>query len=253
MTVGDDPLFRDPDFASFYDIENGDEVNSDRDDFAYCRGLAGGAGSVLDLGCGTGELAVSLAAGRRVVGADPAAAMLDVARHRPGGDKVRWVEAGAEALRLGETFDLIVLTGHAFQVFLTDDNLSAVLKTIAIHLAPSGKFIFDTRNPDYRMWETWTPEQSTRTITHPLHGAVKAWNDVHFDDATSIATYETFYEIPALGRTLSATSQIRFIGKDCLSALIEDAGLRVERWLGNWHGEAYQAGCKEIIPIGGPA
>ena len=52
---------------------------------------------------------------------------------------------------------------------------------------------------------------------------------------SSIATYETFYEIPAIGRTLSATSQIRFIGKDCLSALIEDAGLRVERWLGNWH------------------
>jgi ubiquinone/menaquinone biosynthesis C-methylase UbiE len=86
-----DPLFRDPDFASFYDIENGDEAEAGRDDFAFCRALAGDATSVLDLGCGTGELAASLARGRRVVGADPARAMQDLARQQPHGDKVRWI------------------------------------------------------------------------------------------------------------------------------------------------------------------
>jgi SAM-dependent methyltransferase len=246
----DDPLFRDPDFASFYDIENGDEAESGREDFAFCRALARDAASVLDLGCGTGELAASLAEGRRVVGADPAAAMLDVARKRPDGDKVRWVEAGAQDLRLGETFDLILLTGHAFQVFLTDDAVRAVLETIAAHLAPSGRFIFDTRNPSYRMWATWTPEESVRTVMHPVHGKVKAWNDVAFDDATGIVTYQTFYEIPDIGRILSAASQIRFIGKDHLSGLIEEAGLKVDRWLGDWRGAEYAPDSKEIIPIG---
>jgi len=38
--------------------------------------------------------------------------------------------------RLGRRFDLVVLTGHAFQVFLTDDDQRAVLSTIAEHLAP---------------------------------------------------------------------------------------------------------------------
>jgi SAM-dependent methyltransferase len=248
--IADDPLFRDPDFASFYDVENGDRLDDVRHDFAFCRALARDAASVLDLGCGTGELIASLAGGRRVVGADPAAAMLDVARERPDGDKVRWIEAGAQTLRVGETFDFVVLTGHAFQVFLTDDDVRAVLKTIATHLAPSGRFIFDTRSPDYRMWATWTPEKSLRTVTHPIHGTVKAWNDVAFDDTTAIATYQTFYEIPTLDRTLSASSQIRFIGKDRLATLIEESGLAVERWLGNWQGEAYQAGSREIIPIG---
>lgn len=245
-----DPLFRDPDFASFYDLENGDEAESGRDDFAFCRTLARDATSVLDLGCGTGELAASLARGRRVVGADPAAAMLDVARQRPDGDKVRWIEAGAQDVRLAETFDLILLTGHAFQVFLTDDDVRAVLKTIAMHLAPSGRFVFDTRNPSYRMWETWTPEKSVRTVTHPVHGTVKAWNDVQFDDATGIATYQTFYQVQATGKLLSASSQIRFIDKERLSALIEEAGLKVERWLGDWQGAPWEAGLKEIIPIG---
>jgi hypothetical protein len=153
-------------------------------------------------------------------------------------------------VRLAETFDLILLTGHAFQVFLTDDHVRAVLKTIAMHLAPSGRFIFDSRNPRYRMWETWTPEKSVRMVTHSAHGTVKAWNDVRFDDATAIATYRTFYQIQATGKLLSASSQIRFIGRERLSALIEEAGLKVDRWLGDWQGAPWEAGAKEIIPIG---
>jgi ubiquinone/menaquinone biosynthesis C-methylase UbiE len=189
--IADDPLFRDPDFASFYDLENGDEADSGRGDFAFCRALASEAGSILDLGCGTGELAVTLAAGRSVVGADPAAAMLDVARHRPGGGMVEWVEADARSLSLDIRFDLILLTGHAFQVFLTDKDVAAVLATIARHLAPDGRFIFDSRNPGREEWRTWTPEASARVVTHPVFGDAKAWNDVAFDAAPEMATSRT--------------------------------------------------------------
>jgi ubiquinone/menaquinone biosynthesis C-methylase UbiE len=248
--IGDDPLFRNPDFASFYDIENGDEAESGRDDFAFCRALARDASSVLDLGCGTGELAASLAPGRRVVGADPAGAMLDVARQRPDGDKVRWMEANAQQLRLGETFDLILLTGHAFQVFLTDDEVRAVLKTIVRHLAPKGRFIFDSRNPAREEWRTWTPDLSERVVDHPAYGKVRAWNDVSFDSATAIATYQTFYELKTIGKTLSAASRIRFIEKDRLADLTAKAGLEVDHWLGDWKGSVYETGSKEIVPVG---
>ena len=246
----EDRLYRDPEFADFYDIENGDEVESGRRDFAFCRTLAKGATSVLDLGCGTGELAASLADGRRVVGADPAGAMLDVARNRPGGGKVIWVEEDARGLSLGRTFDLIVLTGHAFQVFLTDHAVFDVLKTIAAHLAPGGRFIFDSRNPLREEWREWTPAESERRIAHPIFGTVRAWNDVSFDRATEIATYRTFYEIPSAGKTLSASSDIRFMSKSRLEQLIVEAGLRVDRWMGDWAGEPYAEASKEIIPIG---
>ena len=240
-----DPLYQDPSLVEFYDIENGAW-----DDFGFCLDMAKQAQSVLDLGCGTGQLAAMIADGKRVVGVDPAGAMLEIARNRQNGDKVVWVEASAQSVRLGETFDLIVLTGHAFQVFLTDDDIRAVLATIAAHLAPEGRFIFDSRNPVREEWREWTPDASERMVTHPIHGAVKAWNDVSFDDSTQIVTYQTFYEIPATGRTISASSQIRFIDKERLSALIAEAGLQVERWLGDWQGGAFAAGSKEIIPIG---
>ena len=64
-----EPLFHSPDFTRFYDADNPWDTDKD-----YCRALAESAGSVLDLGCGTGELATALAGGRRVVGVEPAAA-----------------------------------------------------------------------------------------------------------------------------------------------------------------------------------
>ena len=94
-----DPLYRDPALAAFYDLENGWAA-----DFDFCTKLAAGAESVLDLGCGTGMLAAALAPGRRIVGVDPAAAMLDIARRRLGGRAVRWVEADVRGLDLGERF-----------------------------------------------------------------------------------------------------------------------------------------------------
>lgn len=86
----EDRLYNDPDLVSFYEIENGWA-----DDTRFCRDLGATARSVLDLGCGTGLLATALGEGRAVFGVDPAAAMLDIARNRPGGGRVTWVEADA--------------------------------------------------------------------------------------------------------------------------------------------------------------
>src|SRR5262245_41523617 len=114
--MGEDRLYDDPDLAQFYDLENGWAADLD-----HCRDLARGCSSVLDLGCGTGLFAAALAREQdaEVVGVDPAAAMLDVAPARPGGERVRWVQGDARSIRLERRFDLVVLTGHAFQVFLS--------------------------------------------------------------------------------------------------------------------------------------
>lgn len=240
-----DHLYDDPELAGFYDHDN-----EARADFEYCLRLAAGARSVLDLGCGTGQLAAALAEGRSVTGVDPAGAMLDIARKRPGGDRVEWIQADARSIRLDRGFDLVVLTGHAFQVFLTPGDQNAVLHTIAHHLAPTGRFIFDTRNPPRREWLEWGPEISLRVIDHPELGKVKAWNDATYDDAAGVVTYETHYEIVDSGRRFSAASKIAFPTKDVLTALIEEAGLAVDRWLGDWQGNGFTPEAPEIIPIG---
>lgn len=238
-------LYHDPEMAQFYDLENRWAA-----DFDYCSQLAGEAQSVLDLGCGTGQLAASLADRRTVVGVDPAAAMLDIARRRPGGERVTWVEADARRLRLDRRFDLVLLTGHAYQVFLTDQDQQAVLSTIAARLAPGGRFIFDTRNPAAQAWRDWNPKQTRRSLEHPALGTIEAWSDVVHDAATGIVTYQTHYRIPASGREISAASQIRFITREKLATLLDQAGLEVEAWLGDWKGGAYEPTSREIIPVG---
>jgi ubiquinone/menaquinone biosynthesis C-methylase UbiE len=114
-------IFTDPDFTQFYDLDNewGDDVT-------FCCKLAQRAETVLDLGCGTGFLTTRLPPHCRITGVDPAKAMLDRARMRPAGDRINWVEADARSLRLGTKFDLILMTGHAFQCFLTEEDQAAV-------------------------------------------------------------------------------------------------------------------------------
>lgn len=242
-----DRLYGDPDLASFYDVENA--WSADRD---YCRLLAAGRAAVLDLGCGTGSLAAELARepGRTVFGVDPAGAMLDIARARPGGDRVTWVQGDGRGVRLGRRFDLIVLTGHAFQVFLTPEDRLAALCTIAAHLAPDGRFIFDSRNPARQEWREWTPAESMHRIEHPRLGAAEAWNDVEHDPATGIVTYGTFYRIVADGRVLSSRSRIAFPPRAQLERLIAEAGLAVETWLGDWTGAPWTPESRDFIPLG---
>ncbi|MBE1205570.1 methyltransferase domain-containing protein [Aminobacter carboxidus] len=241
----DDRLYIDPELVQFYDLENegGDDVD-------FIMRFVGDARSVLDLGCGTGALTAMLADGRAVTGADPAPAMLDVARKRPGGEHVEWVEGDARSLRLGKGFDLVLLTGHAFQVFLTEEDQRAALDTIAAHLAPGGCFIFDSRNPLAKEWLQWGPDDSRRTIAHPTFGLVEAWNDAVQDAASGIVTYDTFYRVPADGWQFHARSRIAFPAQERLAAMMTEAGLAVDRWLGSWQGAAYAPDMGEIIPIG---
>ncbi|WP_374656333.1 trans-aconitate 2-methyltransferase [Dongia sp.] len=244
-TAESDALYNDPRLADFYDIDNGWY-----DDTRACLRLSEGLVSVLDLGCGTGLLASAIAGGgAAVTGVDPAAAMLEIARRREGGDRVTWVEGDGRSVRLGRQFDLIVMTGHAFQCLLTDADQLALLKTIAAHLSLQGRFIFDSRNPKGRAWLEWNPKASHRFVEHPKHGRVESWNDYAYDEASGVVTYGTYYRLGS-GELLAAKSKIRFSPKDHLARLIAQAGLTVDHWFGDWQDGDYTPDAKEIIPLG---
>ena len=91
-----DAIFEEPRLAAIYDPLDGDRTDLD----AYCALVDElGAGSVLDIGCGTGSFACRLAHhGTDVVAVDPAAASVDVARRKPDAERVRWVVGDATAL-----------------------------------------------------------------------------------------------------------------------------------------------------------
>lgn len=243
--VADEAIYCDPVLAQFYDWDNPWPK-----DFDYFASLVTGYATVLDLGCGTGIFSAELAArGHRVTGVDPASAMLDIARRRPGGEAVRWIEADARDLFLNEPFDMVLMTGHAFQTLLAQNDRVMLLRTIARHLRPGGRFFFDSRNPDYREWEHWTPQKTQATRHHPDYGMVERWKDARWDETDSTVTYGTFYRLKD-GKRYSANSRIAFPSKGEIGSLITEAGLSVDRWIGDCSGGDFRACSPEIIPLG---
>ncbi|GAA1154148.1 class I SAM-dependent methyltransferase [Nocardioides aquiterrae] len=116
-----DPAFADPRLAALYDDLDGDRADLD----AYLAIVEElGVSSVVDIGCGTGSLAVRLAAaGLTVTGVDPATASLDVARSKPRAEQVTWVDGDATVLpSLGIVADAAVMTGNVAQVFVSDED-----------------------------------------------------------------------------------------------------------------------------------
>jgi SAM-dependent methyltransferase len=155
-----DQAFADPRLAVLYDV-----LDDDRSDLDVYVALAEevGASSVVDIGCGTGSLAVRLAAmGLHVVGVDPAGASLDIARAKPLAERVLWVHGDASALRDRRlTADLAVMTGNVAQVFVSDDDWRSTLAAVRDCLRPGGWFVFETRRPEVRDWERWEVAPTT--------------------------------------------------------------------------------------------
>jgi hypothetical protein len=91
-----------------------------------------------------------------------------------GADRVRWIIG--DAMRLPPlSVDLATMTGNVAQVFLTEDEWGATLRSIRAALAPGGRLIFETRNPDRQAWLDWTRERShAHTDIHGV-GVVESW------------------------------------------------------------------------------
>ena len=150
--------FAEPSLAALYDLFCPWDP---RGDSGFYLPLVMAAESVLDVGCGTGMLLRrARAEGHpgRLCGLDPAAAMLDVAQAGTGSG-IDWVLGDLSSVRWQEKFDLIVMTGHAFQVLTGDEQLREALAAVQAVLGPGGRFAFETRNPLVRQWEHWVPRE----------------------------------------------------------------------------------------------
>ena len=90
-----------------------------------------------------------------MTGVDPSPAILDVARHRPDGERVRWIEGDASLLDEAE-YDLAIMTGHVAQVITDDQRWRETLAATYRALRPGGRVTFESRNPSAREWTTWT-------------------------------------------------------------------------------------------------
>lgn len=216
-----DPAFAYYRLADLYDVFDGDRSDLSIYEAIVCEV---GAASVLDIGCGTGSLAVGLALqGLRVVGVDPALASLEVAKRKPGADQVEWVHGDATTLN-GRPVDadLAVMTGNVAQVFVDDADWSLTLDAVRHALRADGWFVLETCHPEARDWEHWNVDPTTIGLPG---GKTAVTSRTVTSVELPLVTFET--STVTNGESVHSTSTLRFRGQDEIGADLVRHGCQV--------------------------
>ena len=218
-----DAIFAHHRLAPIYDAFDGD-----RDDLVAYLDIADelGAVRVLDVGCGTGCLAVLLAeAGRTVIGVDPAAASLEVAKAKDRSGRITWVRGDAAMVpELGA--DLAVMTGNVAQVFLTDTDWAQALRGVRGALRPGGYLVFETRRPERRAWEEWAADIAPVSLDIPGIGSVEQRREVT-GVRLPFVSFRYTYTFMTDGAIVTSDSTLRFRSRNQVESSLLANGYQV--------------------------
>lgn len=234
-----------------------------RDDLPYyVREALRTGGPVLELGCGTGRVAIALArAGVDVVGVDFSPRMLEEARRNledagapPG--SVTLVEAdmrGFEPGQVGGPFPLVLIPFRGFLSLLTVPDQVSTLQNVKRHLAPDGELIVDLFVPDLEMLvqEGDTPRHF-RDVTDPRTGGrYVLWQQSAYDNHNQIIDARIIVERLDSGGVVEQRQyldfQIRYIHFWEMHHLLTACGYEVLDVLGDFDGSALDDTSTEMI------
>lgn len=170
------------------------------------------AGTLLELGCGTGGHAVELARlGRAVHGVDLSDSMVARARRRAAADPLRRLELQFEvgdirSHRAGRHYDAVFSLFHVISYQTTDDDLAAAFATARVHLEEGGAFVFDcwygpavlTDRPRHEIKQVTNERIAVERRTTPTVHVNANCVDIRFDievTARAGGDRRTFHEV----------------------------------------------------------
>ncbi len=217
----------DPRLVELYDLDNPDGPDHD-----FYRALADdvSASSVLDIGCGTGILTVTLAEpDRTVVGIDPSASMLRYAVGRPGAGAVRWIRGDSSAIPSGE-FDYAIMTGNVAQ-HIFDPAWSQTLLHVQRALRTGGVLAFESRNPRVRAWDAWATDAAT--VRPTSHGPLQEWLDVS-EQPDGLVVLTAHHVFERTSEHIVETQTLAFRHRNVIEQQLLDAGMAVDAVWGDW-------------------
>ena len=236
------------DYAAYYDWENAQTVG--RRDIAFwsafakvSAGPAGDRGTVLELGCGTGRVAIPVArSGATVIGIDRSESMLARARMRVRRAnlhaRVRLIRGDIRQLPFPDkSFPLVMAPYGILQSLLDERLLSATLKEVQRVLARKGTFGVELV-ADLPAWEEYSNRVTFRSKRGPHGTPIQLVESVTQDRRKHITRFEQeFVE----GRGKSATRKkfslaFRTLNVPQMVQRLEKAGLEVSALLGDYQG-----------------
>ena len=185
---------------------------------------------VLELGCGTGRIAISLAdQGFDITGIDNAPSMLSRAREKTAarGLEIDLHEADARHFKLDRQFNTIIFPANALCHILTREDFEALAASVRAHLTDTGAFVIDvfvpsqltlSRDPDARY-----PYGKYKNQT----GKAEVTYSGHYDNATQI-NHITMYTQIGQETPVQGQLNMRMYYPQELDALLAYNGLPVD-------------------------
>ncbi len=230
--------------ADLYDLAYGDFD----DDIDFYENLARAAdGAVLELGVGTGRVAIPLArSGYSVVGLDESPSMLAVARAKLAAagdvraDRLELVHGDMTRFDLARRFGLVFIAANTFQHLVTTSAQAACLRCVTHHLAPNGIFAMSVRSPTSVSWEDAGAAQPLLldwTRRDPTSGdVVMKLVAQHPDPARMVREITYIYDRVhegAVQRNVFVT-ELRYSTVSEIESLLQHEGLRVTHVYGDY-------------------
>jgi SAM-dependent methyltransferase len=200
---------------------------------SFLKELARG-GSALELGIGTGRVALPLAeSGVDVEGIDSSEAMVAKLRTKPGGDAIRVTMGSFADFSLPTRFDLVYVVFNTFFSLLTQDEQVSGFGSVARHLAPDGVFAMQAFVPDV-----------TRFDAHNQRVAAEA---VGIDQVSlETSSHDPFAQRTDSAHVIIRDSEVRMYPVRIRYAYVSEldlmarlAGLRLRGRWGGWDRQPY--------------
>ena len=242
--------------GEFVDPVNYDlEVGGEKPSHGFYTDLAKQVGgTVLEVACGTGLVAIPLAQqGLSITGMDIVPGMLEQAKRKSEalGLSIRWFQGDARNFDLSEKFNFIYMTGNAFQAFLNNADQWDLLQNIRKHLMEDGVFAFETRNPNWDDCSTDLNEIEWMTYANDKGFTVRITETREYDHVAQVLVYNLYrrwkeYDVVKERVTHIA---IRYTFPQELNALLERSGFQIVNQYGNWDKSPLTKDSPSIISI----
>ena len=244
--------------ARLYDV---DLLEDPGDLDLYLALAARTGGPLLELGCGTGRLAVALAAaGYAVTGVDRDPAMLARARvsiARGGRDadaNLRLVEADIAGLALPDagSYRLGFIALNSIFLMASRDGQRAALAALAGHLAPGGVAVVDAWQPDADDLARFDGRVMLEYVRDDPESGLQVvkTSSARYDPTSQVVVLTARYEEGAAGRPAVRwvrEDRLRLISADELAGLAGDVGLELETLAGSYDLEGIGSGSERAI------
>jgi len=200
-----------------------------------------GDGRALELGIGTGRIALPLARrGVQVHGVDLSRAMVARLRAKPGGDAIAVTIGDFAATRVARPFALVYLVFNTINNLTTQQAQVACFRNAAAHLEPGGCFVIEVGVPNLRRLP---PGQDVL----PWHVSPDRMVCYTFDVATQ--AMRGHYVEMVDGQREYSTIPFRYVWPAELDLMAQLAGLRLrERWDG-WTREPFTSDSRQHVSV----